>query len=204
VIISVGSALAFRSIALQAPYCGAKFASRGFHESVRTELRHDGSRVRVCQVHLPAVNTPQFGWCRNKMGRHSMPVPPMYQPEVIADTIAKVAERPRRQRVIGTWNWGLVHLSKMFPGIIDHYAARTTVDSQQTEQRTDPTAPGNLFDPQDGPDGEDRGARGIFDDQVGGVRAKAFLTSLPQVAVDAVASLGLRAREVLADWGPTR
>ena len=101
VIVSVGSALAFRSIALQSAYCGAKFACRGFHDSVRVELRRDASAIRVCQVHLPALDTPQFGWCRNLLGRRPMPVPPIYDPAVAAEAIVGVVDRPRRERVVG-------------------------------------------------------------------------------------------------------
>lgn len=202
VIVSVGSALAFRSIALQAPYCGAKFATRGFHDSVRVELRHAGSRVHIAQVHLPAVNTPQFGWCRNRLGRHSMPVPPMYQPEVAAGRIVAVAQRPRRQRIVGSWNWMLVQANKVIPGVLDHYAAATTVAGQQTEESTDPDAPGNLFEPVDGPDGRDHGARGEFGDQAGGVLAAPFLKALPRTLLDAGRALGDRCREVLDDWRP--
>ncbi len=200
VVVSVGSALAFQSIALQAPYCGAKFACRGFHDSVRAELRHAGSAIRVAQVHLPAVNTPQFGWCRNKMGRHSMPVPPIYQPEVAAKVIVDVARRPRRQRIVGVWNRGLVQLSKVFPGPIDHFVAATTVDGQQTDEEVDADAPDNLNRPLDGRDGRDRGAHGVFDERAGGMLDRRFLASLPRTALDAVRALGARACEVGADW----
>jgi NAD(P)-dependent dehydrogenase (short-subunit alcohol dehydrogenase family) len=202
VIISVGSALAFRGIALQAPYCGAKVATRGFHECVRTELRHEGSNIRVAQVHLPAVNTPQFGWCRNRTGRHPMPVPPMYQPEVAADAIVAVANRPRRQRIVGTWNWVLVQMSKLLPGVLDHYAAATTVDGQLTDMPSDPTDPGNLFEPLDDADGGDRGARGIFSHRSGGVLDTSFLRALPATAGDFVHAVKARAAEVRHDWQP--
>jgi short-subunit dehydrogenase len=197
VIVSVGSALAFRAIALQAPYCGAKFATRGFHESVRTELRHENSNVRVAQVHLPAVDTPQFDWCRNRTGRQPMPVPPMYRPEVAARAIVAVAMRPRRQRIVGVWNWGIVQLSKVAPGVLDHFAAATTVGGQLTDEPTDPDAPGNLYQPLD--DDVDRGASGSFGDQTGGVLAPPFLASMPATLVDAGRALGARCREVAGD-----
>ena len=204
VVVSAGSALAFVGIALQAPYCGAKFAVRGFHESVRTELRHTGSRVRVAQVHLPALNTPQFDWCRNKMGRHAMPVPPMYPPETAARAIAATAASPRRQRIVGTWNWALVQLAKAFPGMIDHYAAATTVDGQQTEEPVPTGAPDNLYEPLDGPHGEDHGAHGSFGDRSGGVLDPTFVRSLPGTARDAGRAVVARGRELLDDWFPVR
>ena len=200
VIVSVGSALAFRGIALQAPYCGAKFAVRGFHESVRTELRHQRSRVRIVQVHLPAVNTPQFSWCRNKMQRQPMPVAPIYAPEVAARAIVAAATRPRRQRIVGTWNWGLVQLSKLAPGIIDHFAARTTVDGQQTEEPANAGSPDNLDHPLDGDDGTDRGATGEFVERSDGVLDPSFIRTLPETVANVVRSLVDRIREVGSDW----
>jgi short-subunit dehydrogenase len=200
VIVSVGSALAFRAIALQSPYCGAKFACRGFHGAVRAELRHDKSAVRVAQVHLPAVDTPQFGWCRNRLDRHPMPVPPIYSPETCARVIVAVARRPRRQRIVGWWNRGLIQLDKVAPGVLDHFAARATWDSQQTDEPADPSAPGNLFDPVDAD--VDHGAHGTFGDQDRGMREPSFLRSLPGTAVDVCRAAIDRCREVVADrWG---
>src|SRR5690606_15895477 len=94
VIVQVGSALAYRAIPLQAAYCAAKHATLGFTESLRTELLHDGSAVQVCNVHLPAMNTPQFDWAKSRMPREAQPVPPIFQPEVAARAIVHVAEHP--------------------------------------------------------------------------------------------------------------
>lgn len=203
VITSVGSALAFRGIALQAPYCGAKFAVRGFHESVRTELRHERSNVRIVQVHLPAVNTPQFSWCRNKMSRPAMPVPPIYRPDVAAKAIVAASVRPRRQRIVGTWNRGLIQLSKVMPGVVDHFAARTTVEGQLTRGAVDPRAPDNLERPLDGAGGTDRGAEGDFGDRSSGVLDGSFIRSLPRTVADVFGSVRDRIREVRADWTVT-
>src|SRR5205823_144336 len=95
-IVQVGSALSYRAIPLQSAYCGAKYAIRGFTDSLRTELLHERSRVWVCMVQLPALNTPQFEWCRNKLARHPQPVPPIYQPEVAADAVVWASTRRRR------------------------------------------------------------------------------------------------------------
>src|SRR5215211_2585547 len=100
-IVQVGSALAYRSIPLQAPYCGAKSAIRGFTESLRCELLHDGSDVHVTMVQLPALNTPQFSWGRAKLPRHPQPVPPIFQPEVAAEAIVYAATHRRREHVVG-------------------------------------------------------------------------------------------------------
>ncbi len=115
-VVNVGSALAFIGIPLQAAYCSSKFACRGFFESTRAELLHDGSNVRLSMVHLPAVNTPQFNWCQTTMDRHPQPVPPIYQPEIPAKAIVKVALDGRRSKVVGAWNKVLVAAGQVAPG----------------------------------------------------------------------------------------
>ena len=188
-IVSVGSALAFRGIPLQSAYCGAKFGVRGFHDSVRTELIDEGSAIRVTEVHLPAVNTPQFGWCRSKLRFHPQPVPPIYQPEVAARAIVAAAEDPPRHQVLGTWNWLLVRLSQLMPGVGDHYLARTGVDSQKTDIEIEADRPDDLFRPLD--EDRDHGAHGMFDDSTGGVLRPAFLRTIP----DTLTQLGLAVRD---------
>ena len=96
-VVQVGSALSYRAIPLQSAYCGAKFAMRGFTDSVRTELMHDGSNVWITMVQLPAVNTPQFNWCRTRLPEHPQPVPPIYQPEVPAEAVYWAAHHRRRE-----------------------------------------------------------------------------------------------------------
>lgn len=125
VIVQVGSGLAYRSIPLQAPYCGAKAAVRGFTDTLRTELIHDGSHVRVTMVHLPAVNTPQFAWVRSRLPRAAQPLPPIYQPEVAARAIVWASEHPRRELFVG-WPTKLALLGqKLAPGLMDRYLARS-------------------------------------------------------------------------------
>ncbi|MBD0305862.1 MAG: SDR family oxidoreductase [Nitrospiraceae bacterium] len=158
VIIHVGSALAYRSIPLQSAYCGAKHAIQGFTESLRSELIHDGSHVRVTIVQLPAVNTPQFGWIKSRMPRHPQPVPPIYQPEVIADAIVWAAHHDRRELSVGLPTVKAIVGDKFIPGILDHYLAWIGYDAQQTDQPVDPDRPNNLIDPLPG----DRGAHGPF------------------------------------------
>lgn len=179
-IVFVGSALAFRGIPLQSAYCASKFAVRGFYESLRTELIHDNSAVRVTIVHLPAVNTPQFEWCRARVSRHPMPVPPIYQPELVARRIVSAAEAPPRQRVVGTWNWMVIQLAKAVPGVADHYMAATGIDGQLTDRPIDADRPDDLESPVD--DDRDHGARGLFDHLARGVMSPSFLRSLPSQA----------------------
>jgi NAD(P)-dependent dehydrogenase (short-subunit alcohol dehydrogenase family) len=159
VIVQVGSALAYRSIPLQSAYCGAKHAIRGFTESLRTELLHERSHVRVTMVQLPALNTPQFDWSRSRMPRKAQPVPPIYQPEVAARAIVWASRHPRREYQVGASTVATILGQRFAPGILDRYLARTGFDSQQTDEPEKPDRPDNLFLPVDG----DVGAHGRFD-----------------------------------------
>src|SRR5215813_6597280 len=103
-IVHVGSALAYRSIPLQAAYCAAKHAVLGFFASLRTELLHDGSHVHTTMVQMPALNTPQFGWVKSRLPRKAQPVPPIYQPEVAASAIYYAAHHPRRREYYPAWS----------------------------------------------------------------------------------------------------
>ena len=198
-IISVGSALAYRGIPLQSAYCGAKFGVRGFNDSLRTELIDEGSEIQISEIHLPAVNTPQFGWCRSKLRFHPQPVPPIYQPEVAARAIADAIDDGPRQRLLGTWNWMLVKLSQWMPGVGDHYLASTGVDSQKTEIEIADDRPDDLFHPLDAD--EDHGARGIFGDSVGGVLQPKFLRTLPGTLIDLVRAIQARVAQVRSRRG---
>ncbi len=159
-VVQVGSAMAYRGIPLQAPYCGAKHATKGFVESVRTELRNRDSKVHVTMVQLPGLNTPQFDHCRSKMDNHPMPVPPVYQPEVAADAVHWAAHHRRREIYVGVPTVYTVLGNKLAPWIAERYLARTAVDGQQTDgPPTDLNEQGNLFEPEAG----DPGAHGRFD-----------------------------------------
>ena len=160
-IVQVSSALAFRGIPLQSPYCGAKAACKNFTESVRTELMHHKSKVRVSMVHLPGVNTTQFTWGRTKLPKQTTPVPPIYQPEIPADAIHHAAYHRRRQMYVGIPTVLNVLGEWVAPWFLDRYLARTGFGSQMTDQPLDPTGHDNLFEPIE----EDRGAHGPFDDK---------------------------------------
>ena len=162
VIINVGSAMAYRSIPLQAAYCGAKHAIKGFTESVVTELEHEHSHVRLCMVQLPGLNTPQFNWNASAMPRHPMPVPPIFQPELAARAIVFLAEHPRRNMWVGAPTAYTILGERLAPRVLDLFLGRTAVDSQQTDADL-PRWGSNLFEARD--EETDRGARGAFDDQ---------------------------------------
>ncbi|MGI8753403.1 MAG: SDR family oxidoreductase [Acidimicrobiales bacterium] len=179
-IVNIGSALAFIGIPLQSAYCSSKFACRGFFESTRAELIHDGSHIRMSMVHLPAVNTPQFDWCQTAMSHHPMPVPPIYQPEIPAKFIVDAALDGRRDKVIGSWNKLLVVAAKLAPGLGNEYAAIGAWESQLTAQTVSPDRPINLYAPADGD--ADHGAHGSFDDKAGGFMDPSFLKSLSTTA----------------------
>jgi NAD(P)-dependent dehydrogenase (short-subunit alcohol dehydrogenase family) len=159
VIVQVGSALAYRSIPLQAAYCAAKHAVAGFTDSLRSELLHDRSGVRVTMVQLPALNTPQFDWVRSRLPQRAQPVPPIYQPEVAARAILRAIDRPERELHIGLPTVAAIQLQKLVPGVLDRYLASTAYDGQQTDEPEDAGRADNLFTPV----GVDLGAHGRFD-----------------------------------------
>jgi len=160
-VVQVGSALAYRAIPLQSAYCGAKHAIRGFTDSVRTELLHDGSGVHITMVQLPAVNTPQFNLSKTNLPKHPQPVPPIYQPEVPARAIYWAAHQRRREVRVGLSSTIVIAGNKLMPGLGDWYLAKTGYASQQTDQPVDQDRPDNLYEPVPG----DHGAHGIFDEQ---------------------------------------
>ncbi len=162
-IVQVGSALAYRGIPLQAPYCGAKHAIKGFQESVRCELRHRGSAVHVTMVQLPGLNTPQFNHCLSKLPRHPMPVPPIFEPEVAARAIHWAAHHRRRELYVGFPTVYTIIGNKLAPWLAERYLAKTAIDGQQTEQPMPGDRPANLYEPLDSD--HDEGAQGIFDAQ---------------------------------------
>ncbi len=162
-IVQVGSALAYRGIPLQAPYCGAKHAMKGMFESLRTELRHRKSNVHLTMVQLPGMNTPQFDHCLSKMPRHPMPVPPIFEPDVAARAVYWAAHHRRREMYVGFPTVYTIIGNKLAPWLAERYLARTAVDAQQTDQSFDGAATANLFEPTD--HDRDEGAHGNFDDQ---------------------------------------
>jgi NAD(P)-dependent dehydrogenase (short-subunit alcohol dehydrogenase family) len=162
VIVQVGSALAYRGIPLQSPYCACKHAIQGFTESLRCELMHERSGVWVTMVQLPALNTPQFDTVRTRLPRHPQPVPPIYQPEVAARAIVTAARSPaRREWWVGASTAFTLLGNALAPGLADRYLARTGFDSQQTDQPVEPGRPDNLFAPLPG----ERSSHGDFDEE---------------------------------------
>jgi short-subunit dehydrogenase len=157
-IIQIGSALAYRSIPLQAAYCGAKHAIAGFTDSLRSELIHDRKKIHLTMVHLPAMNTPQFTWCRSKMPNHPQPVPPIFQPEVAAERVVWASHHKRREVFVGVPTVIAIEGNKLVPGLGDYYLGRTGFDSQQTQEPVAKDRPDNLFEPVPG----DFGAHGVF------------------------------------------
>jgi short-subunit dehydrogenase len=159
VIVNVGSALAYRSVPLQAIYCGAKAAIRGFTDSLRSELIHDKLAIRLTVVDLPAVNTPQFDWALNKTAYRPQPVPPIFQPEVPARAIYFAATHKRREIWLGFSTIKAVLANRLAPGLLDRYLAKAGYSGQLTHQKKPCNAPSNLFEPVPGP----YGAHGRFD-----------------------------------------
>ena len=190
-IVQVGSALSYRAIPLQSAYCGAKFAIRGFTDSLRSELIHDGSAVRVTMVQLPAIDTPQFDWSRNKMPRRAQPVPPIFDPDVAAEAIAFAAEAGRREIWLGSSAVKAIVANKLAPGLLDRILAGRGYEGQMApepnRQRAD-----NLFAPVSG----DRGARGRFGAQARG-SSWTFRLGRHRAAIGAAVALGAAALSVV-------
>jgi NAD(P)-dependent dehydrogenase (short-subunit alcohol dehydrogenase family) len=160
-IVQVGSALAYRGIPLQSAYCGAKHAIKGFTESVRCELLHDRSDVRITMVQMPALNTPQFDWAVNHMPRRPQPVPPIFQPEVGAAVVVLASEGCRREYWV-TWPTARAVIgNRVLPGVLDRLLAIVGEDNQQTSEPADPSAPNNLWKAAPG----HHGAHGRFGDR---------------------------------------
>lgn len=198
-IVHVGSALAYRGIPLQSAYCGAKHAIQGFHESLRCELLHTGSKVRVTMVQMPAVNTPQFSWVLSRLPHQAQPVPPIYQAEVAAQGVLYAADHPRRREYwVGASTAATLIANAVAPGLLDRYLGRTGFASQQTDQPRDLDQPVNLWEPADGPQGHDFGSHGRFDDRAKARSAQLWLShhhrgiaaALSVLAVGAVAAAG--------------
>jgi NAD(P)-dependent dehydrogenase (short-subunit alcohol dehydrogenase family) len=189
VIVPVGSALARRSIPLQSAYCAAKHAVVGFTESLRCELLHDRSRVRVTTVQLPALNTPQFSWVKTRMPRAPRPVPPVYQPEVAARAIVHAALHPRRKEMyVGLPTVEAIVADKVFSSAIDRYLAVKGYDAQQTDEPVREPRLDNLWLPLPG----DRGARGSFSPHARDGSAQLWMnTHRPLLAVLGAVALGV-------------
>jgi short-subunit dehydrogenase len=173
VIVQVGSALAYRAIPLQAPYCGAKFAIRGFTDALRTELLHERSRVHVTMVQMPGLNTPQFDWGKNHMPMQPQPMPPIFEPETAAKAIFWAAHHKRREVYVCLSSLKAIWANKFIPGLLDRYLARVGYSGQQDNQPADPSRPDNLWQSVDG----DIAAHGRFDNRArpGGIQLWATL-----------------------------
>jgi len=193
VIVQVGSALSRRGIPLQASYCGAKHALKGFLDSLRVELLHDNSQVRVALVQLPGLNTPQFGWVRTDLHRHPQPVPPIFQPEVAARAIAWAAEHPKRELWVGFPTVYTILGERVASGLMDRYLGRTNIKAQEAAKPIDPSRrKDNLFEPPPG----DPGAHGLFDGKAHGRSPQLWLTTHKPLAAAAGAGAALAATQL--------
>ena len=190
-IVQVGSALAYRSIPLQSAYCGAKHAIVGFTDSIRSELIHDRSHVNLTVVHMPALNTPQFSWCKTNMPRKAQPVPPIFQPEVGAEAVYWAAHQRHREVFVGWPTARAIWGQRFIPGVLDHLAARLAWDGQMYDGPPDADANFNLYQPVPG----HQGAHGDFDRRARASSWELQLTmQASRVASAASAAAGLAMR----------
>jgi len=194
-IIQIGSALVYRSIPLQSAYCASKAAIRGFTDSLSCELVHEKSRIRVTMLQLPAVNTPQFEVMRTRLPRHPKPVPPIYQPEAIAQAVLRVAAKPVREMWLAPSAIAAIVGQRLAPGLLDRYLGRRGYEAQQTGEPVAAGRPDNLFAPLPG----DRGAHGRFDAEARprslemSARLRARALAVAAAAAGVVAFVGIRA-----------
>lgn len=170
-IVQVGSALAYRSIPLQSAYCAAKAAVRGFTDSLRTELIHMKSNVRLTMVQLPGLNTPQFGWVKSRLPHKAQPVPPIFQPEVAADAIVYAARHRRREFWVGASSVKAILSAKLAPAVGDWVLSSEGYSGQQTSEPEDPDRSNNLWEPLPG----DHGAHGTFDERASALSPQLWL-----------------------------
>ncbi len=193
-IVQIGSALSYRSIPLQSAYCAAKFAVRGFTDSLRSELQHEGSRIRLTMVQLPAVDTPQFDWARSHLPRRLQPVPPIHEPEPVAEAIVRAALEAPRELWIGGPTVQAILGTMAIPGLLDRYMARTAWPGQMTDEPAFPR-PDNLFEAPPG----DPGAAGRFE-----ARARADVLAVSSTtarALLATAAVGVFAGAAALAYG---
>ena len=195
-IVQVGSALAYRGIPLQSPYCGAKHAIQGFTEAVRCELLHERSPVHVTMVQMPALNTPQFGWSRNKMGKRPQPVPPIFQPEVAARAIVWASEHRRKEVYVGRSTVIAILGDKLASAAADRYLARTGYSAQLTSEPDDDGRPDNLLEPLDAD--RDHGMHGRFDAAASDGDPETWFVTHRHLATAAAAGAGAAAVTWLA------
>lgn len=191
-IVQVGSALAYRSIPLQSAYCGAKHAIVGFTDSIRSELIHDRSHVHITVVQMPALNTPQFSWCKSNIPHKAQPVPPIFQPEVGAEAVYWAAHQRHREVFVGWPTARAIWGQRFIPGVLDHLAARIAWDGQLYDGAPDPNRPVDLYEPVPG----HQSAHGAFDDRARATSWEVQITmksSWIATALSGVAGLAVRA-----------
>lgn len=192
VIIQIGSALAYRAIPLQSAYCGAKHAIEGFTESLRSELLHEKSGVRVTTVHMPALNTPQFHWVKTDLEKHPQPVPPIFDPHAAACAVVHAAHKPRREYWFTAATARAILANRVVPGLLDRYLGRYGIDSQKSDRPIEPDRPDNLYNTVPG----DYGAKGEFTSQEKSRSLQWWAT----VHRGAVVTAGAAAAAALAAW----
>jgi NAD(P)-dependent dehydrogenase (short-subunit alcohol dehydrogenase family) len=194
-IVQIGSALAYRSIPLQSAYCASKHAINGFTDSLRCELIHDRSNVQVTSVHMPAMNTTQFGWVKSRLPHNAQPVPPIFQPSLAAEVVveAATAKHPRREYWVGAPTVAAIVAQRIVPGLLDLYLGKTGYKAQQiAAEPHDPDAPDNLYETIPGP----HQTRGKFDDRSRNVSAEIFFSkhrTLFALGAAVIAGIGLAA-----------
>jgi short-subunit dehydrogenase len=148
-IINVASVVAERSVPLQAAYCAAKHGIKGFTEALRLELAHEHSGINVTLIMPSSINTPLFAHARSKLGVMPKPIPPVYEPRVVAEAILYAAEHPQRDVVVGGGKM-LSTMERISPSLVDWFMLQGgRMFKQQKTNRPD-DGKDNLFAPMNG------------------------------------------------------
>ncbi len=118
-IVNIGSVESRRALPYQSAYAASKHAVKGLTDALRAELAHRDSPVKLVLVMPSAINTPFFRHARSKLGAMPQPFPPIYEPEMVAETIAHVAMHPIPEVIVGGGGKGLAMLERINPRLAD-------------------------------------------------------------------------------------
>jgi len=146
-IVNIGSGLGYRSVPYQSAYCAAKHGINGFTSSVRSELIREGSGITISLVQLPAINTPQFEWARNRLSKKPQPAPPIFQPDVAARAVMRALKKGRREYLVGQSVLKLMFGNMVLPDWLDHKLADDGAEMQKSDTREPRNRPDNLDTP---------------------------------------------------------
>jgi short-subunit dehydrogenase len=179
---------------LRAIESGARAAIRAFTESLRPEILHDGDRIHLALVHLPAINTPRFAWTRNHTGKRLRPAGPVYEPEIAAEAISHAAFGRHRDVWVGLSGLGRRLVGLVAPTLLDRRQAVHSYAAQLEKNPAESDAPDSLFAPVPGA----YAAHGRFDLNARKTMPPLITTTVRTALVGAALAVGVGA--ILSAW----